>query len=72
MCRICGKPVYRDINKRSTATMHDECVFSQCADVMSSGEQLTKAQIQRLYSRGYTIKEFKEDYMNEHMRYMRQ
>ena len=63
LCRICGEPVFRDIHKRSTATMHDDCVFEQCADILLSGNKLTKAQMQRLYSRGYTIKEFKEDYM---------
>lgn len=64
VCRICGEPIYRDINKRSTAVMHDECVFRQCAEVLTKGERLTTAQIQRLYARGYTKKEFIEEYMN--------
>lgn len=56
--------MYRTVGRRSTATMHDECVFKQCADVIKAGKILTGAQAQRLSARGYTITEFKEEYMN--------
>ena len=64
LCRICGEPIYRTVGRRSTTTMHDECVFKQCADILKEGKRLTGAQAQRLSARGYTITEFKEEYMN--------
>jgi hypothetical protein len=64
LCRICGEPMHRDVHKRSTATMHDECVYSDCMKVLKEGKKLSNTQIQRLYTRGYTLKEFIEEYVN--------
>jgi len=64
LCRICGKPIHRDVHKRSTATMHDDCVYKESAEILKAGKKLTDAQVQRLYARGYTIKEFIEEYVN--------
>ena len=64
LCRICGEPMHRDVHKRSTATMHDECVYSDCMKVLKEGKRLSNTQIQRLYARGYTLKEFIEEYIN--------
>lgn len=64
LCRICGEPMHRDVHKRSTATMHDECVYSDCMKVLKEGKKLSNTQIQRLYARGYTLKEFIEEYVN--------
>lgn len=64
LCRICGEPIYRNVGIRSTSIMHDECVFKQCKDVLQAGEKLSTAQIQRLSARGYTQKEFIEEYIS--------
>lgn len=61
-CRICGKPIFRDWELgRSTKTMHDECVFADIQETIQSGSELSNAQIQRLYARGYTLKEFRKE-----------
>ena len=65
LCKICGKPIFRIEGRRSTAQMHDECVFNQCKDVLKAGKKLNGMQGQRLAARGYTIREFKEDFLNE-------
>jgi hypothetical protein len=44
--------------------MHDECVYSDCMKVLKEGKKLSNTQIQRLYARGYTLKEFIEEYVN--------
>lgn len=64
LCRICGEPIHRTCGIRSTSIMHDECVFRQCKDVLKAGEKLSTAQIQRLSARGYTQKEFIEEYIS--------
>lgn len=64
ICRICGQPIFRNFIEgvhASVSVMHDECVFADIAETINSGNHLNNAQIQRLYSRGYTLKEFKEE-----------
>ena len=56
--------MHRDVHKRSTATMHDNCVYSDCMKVLKEGKKLSNTQIQRLYARGYTLKEFIEEHVN--------
>lgn len=79
ICRICGQPIFRDFIDgihASVSTMHDECVFADAAETINSGNHLNNAQIQRLYARGYTLKEFKEEFQegkfDEYMHNMRQ
>ena len=65
-CKICGKVINQDFispTHRSTSQMHDECVFSDCIDTLAKGVHLTKTQIQRLAARGYTMKEFINEYV---------
>lgn len=65
MCLICGKRINRNpeacVGKLSTSRMHDSCVFEDCAKTVLASKTLTKAQAERLYYRGYTIKAFKKD-----------
>jgi hypothetical protein len=49
------------VGKLSTSRMHDQCVYRDCAITILSGNTLTKAQAERLYYRGYSIKAFKKD-----------
>ena len=61
-CSICGKSIYRNWELgASTKTMHDECVFADAAETLRAGNELSNVQIQRLYARGYTLKEFREE-----------
>ena len=61
-CRLCGKPIIRkhDVDNLSTTRMHDSCIYLDCKKTLDSGEILSKAQAERLYYRGWTIKEFKK------------
>lgn len=65
LCLICGKRIVRDptacVDKLSTSRMHDTCVFKDCAKTILNHQILSRAQAERLYYRGYTIKEFKND-----------
>lgn len=66
-CKICGKTVINSFalnpNRRTSATMHDECVFEDCRKTLEAGETLNHVQLLRLQARGYTIPEFKEEFM---------
>lgn len=67
-CRICGKKIERnhDLNFRvSNSTMHDECVINDVLETLKKGEKLSSAQVQRIYQRGYTIKELREGLNDE-------
>ena len=68
VCLLCGKRINRNpeacVGKLSTSRMHDSCVYEDCARTVLSGKTLTKAQAERLYYRGYTIKAFKNDLKN--------
>lgn len=67
VCKICGESVDNKplLNCRSRAQYHDKCVYADCKKTLEAGFRLTAAQIQRLARRGYTITDFKEEYMNE-------
>lgn len=62
ICDICGKPIerYRNIHQ----LRHDECVLKTCEEILRSGKRLDSAWRQRLYARGYTIKEFVAEVIN--------
>ena len=64
ICRLCGKPIFRDytVGIIARTQMHDECVFEDCAKTLKAGERLTTAQYQRLASRGYGVREFREEW----------
>lgn len=62
LCRICGREIERGLNidvRASNSTMHEECVVRDAVKTMQNGEKLSTAQIQRLYQRGYSLKEVK-------------
>ena len=66
ICRICGKPVYRTfVAGEGSPWMHFDCVMADCVKTVKAGEKLSWKQMQRLYARGYTIKEFIEEYKDE-------
>lgn len=67
LCALCGKPIKRNYSTghRECSRMHDECVFKDCKNAILSGEKLTRAQSERLYRRGYTVKEFKAEISEE-------
>ena len=66
LCRICGRPVYRDWEtKANHGWFHDECIYDDIIETLANGERVSILQRQRLYSRGYTLKEFIEDFENE-------
>ena len=65
-CKICGKPVYRDMyDGEPLPQMHDECIKSDCINTIGQGKALNKAQQSRLYARGWTITEFREEFKDE-------
>lgn len=63
ICRICGKPVYRTFTiGEGSPWMHYECVINDCIKTLRAGEKLSKKQLMRLDTRGYTLTEFKEEF----------
>lgn len=66
ICRICGKPVYRTFTVgEGSPWMHYECVIDDCIKTLKAGEKLSKKQMMRLDTRGYTLTEFKEEFKDE-------
>lgn len=66
ICRICGKPVYRTFAVgEGTPWMHYQCVIDDCIATVRAGEKLSKKQLMRLDSRGYTKTEFCEEFKDE-------
>ena len=66
ICRICGKPVYRTFAVgEGSPWMHYECVINDCIKTIRQGEKLSKKQVMRLDTRGYTPAEFIEEYAEE-------
>lgn len=67
LCTLCGKPIERNYSSghKENCRMHDKCVFEDCKNAILSGEKLTRAQSERLYRRGYTVKEFKVEISEE-------
>lgn len=65
ICKICGAAVFRDYVSRTTKQMHDECVYRDCLKTLEADGVLNKTQVQRLYSRGWTLEEFKNEYMEK-------
>ena len=43
--------------------MHNECVYEDCRKTLEEGKTLSHVQLLRLQARGYTIPEFKEEFM---------
>lgn len=66
ICRICGKPVFRTFQiGEGSPWMHYECVIDDCIKTLRQGEKLSKKQLMRLSTRGYTITEFREEFRDE-------
>ncbi|WP_407397759.1 hypothetical protein [Treponema sp.] len=66
ICRICGKVVEQAVlsTRRTSKRYHDDCVIKDCLATIYAGKAISKSQQLRLYSRGYTIKELKEEFIN--------
>ena len=64
-CVICGKPIERNYSTGHTARtrMHEECVYQDIINTLKSGQKLNTAQYQRISSRGYSVKDFIEEFM---------
>lgn len=64
LCKICGKPIIRDYSTgiKTVTQMHDECVYADVVKTLKEGKQLNTAQYQRLASRGYGLREFREEW----------
>ena len=64
LCRICGKPTEVHVTaggRRSSDWMHDECIINECKKKILNSEPLGSKWVQRLYTRGYTARELKEE-----------
>lgn len=66
VCRICGKIIEQNVTStgHTAKRYHDECVIKDCLSTMYAGKRISHSQQLRLYSRGYTIKELKEEFIN--------
>lgn len=65
-CLICGEIIYRAPDedwKHSKPRMHDECIYKDCVATLKAGERLSQRQYLRIQSRGWTLKEFKEEFL---------
>ena len=62
-CKICGKLIQRGLDGHIKTQMHDECIYDDILATIKAGQQLTKTQYLRMQSRGWTMKEFKEEYL---------
>ena len=62
-CWICGQHIDKPITgeRVSNIRMHDECVYRDAVNTLNSGGQLSDKQKLRLYARGWTVTEFKEE-----------
>lgn len=64
-CRICGELItHRELGQIRT-WMHDECVYADVLETIKSGKPVQKKQYLRLQARGWTMKEFLEEYLTE-------
>lgn len=65
-CRLCGKIIEQDVlpTGHTHKFYHDDCVIKDCLSTIYEKKKLTQAQKLRLYSRGYTLKELKEEFIN--------
>ena len=72
-CRLCGEPIRRTaaINQRaSSSRFHEECILKDCAHTYMVTGALMTAQKQRLYTRGYSLKDFysnKDNIITDHL-----
>ena len=66
VCRICGKIIEQTVTStgRTAKRYHDDCVIKDCLSTIYAGKHISHEQQLRLYARGYTIKELKEEFIN--------
>ena len=66
-CRLCGKLIKQVMlsDHKGRAQMHDECVYNDAVKTLQSGNELTEVQQQRLRTRGYSIRELKNEINKE-------
>ena len=65
LCEICGCVLERQVNSHKrlpSNRLHDSCVYLNCIDALIEGKTLSKTQLSRLRTRGYTLGSFKKDY----------
>lgn len=57
-CKICGKKIYRTMNpdqRASTSRYHVKCTIMDMINTINSGQRYSRAQFQRVSSRGYSV-----------------
>lgn len=62
-CRLCGKIIKQAMisDHKGRVTMHDECVYNDAIKTLQSGKELSNIQKQRLRTRGFTVRELKNE-----------
>lgn len=63
ICKICGKPVFRNIDSRdhiSGKRMHPQCVVMGAAELIKAGQAIDYKWKSRLYAYGYDVTTVKE------------
>lgn len=63
-CKICGMPTKYNEITHGRPQYHEECVVLDCLETLKAGEKLTSAQVNRLYARGFEVKELKMEIEN--------
>lgn len=58
LCKICGKPTVAE-DTTHKPQYHTECVVNEAVEIIKAGQKLTETQYNRLYSRGYTMRDIK-------------
>lgn len=62
-CKICGELIQRGNDGHIKTQMHDECIYNDILETLKSGHRIFPTQYLRLQSRGWTLKEFKEEFL---------
>lgn len=65
VCRICGKIIVQTLTStgHTAKRYHDDCIIKDCLSTIYAGKVLSHNQQLLLYSRGYTIKDLKEEFV---------
>lgn len=58
LCRICGKPTVAT-NTTHKPFYHEECLVDEAIEIIKAGRKLTNLQYNRLYIKGYSMKELR-------------
>ena len=68
VCKLCGKVIDKrkeSVQSNSSIQYHEHCVMLDTLDTLRDGSQLTRAQRSRLESRGWGLKDFREEFADQ-------